>query len=497
MPTCDTPFPFDHVIITFPDAAAARTAALGPLVALPQQYPNVVTFTATADPYDARVGSGGGTVAALTDHINGDGTTCLPVTVLILHAGGAASRCPTQMCLGKAWTSLPSLGSGLLLYTPLQVWLDQCQRIFGDDGTNGTSILPRGSVVVVATDTLLQLMDQDDDGTDFASLDWSTELGDRDVVLGLAVPAPLSTAKNHGVFVPANHTDAVSSHTGSIRIESCRAVLQKPSIEDMTSTAGCCFMADPDTSTGPNDGLDHSSRDELSLFAWIDTGVTIFSPSAAYRLLYDFTRHYLPRCTAKGLQQLYHLEHHNNSPTTEPGNTSSSSSSDHHGMATFASQTALSVDLYTHFLQALALSNESRDAVTERYQRYRQAYAKELPTEIIDAIWNAFSSCPLQILAVPRARFWHLGTTVELKDFLTVSCGGDHTNAISTTRSQECQAFGSQLGLMRRLRSYTQLRGYRYGESCVHPSAVIYDSILSMHYSDSYDERYGIDCYVG
>ena len=228
-------------------------------MALPQQYP-VVTFTATADPYDARVGSGGGTVAALTDHItihneeDDDGTTttvpttCLPATVLILHAGGAASRCPTQMCLGKAWTSLPSLGSGSLLYTPLQVWLDQCQRIFGSDGTKGKSTLPRGSVVVVATDTLLQLMDPDDNGTDFASLDWSTELRDRDVVLGLAVPAPLSTAKNHGVFVPDNHTDTVSSRTGSIRIESCRAVLQKPSIEDMTSTAGCCFMADPATS---------------------------------------------------------------------------------------------------------------------------------------------------------------------------------------------------------------------------------------------------------
>ena len=471
-------------------------------MALPQRYP-VVTFTATADPYDARVGSGGGTVAALTDHITihlndeeEDGTTttgtrkCLPATVLILHAGGAASRCPTQMCLGKAWTSLPSLGSGSLLYTPLQVWLDQCQRIFGSDGTKGKSTLPRGSVVVVATDTLLQLMDPDDNGTDFASLDWSTELRDRDVVLGLAVPAPLSTAKNHGVFVPDNHTDTVSSRTGSIRIESCRAVLQKPSIEDMTSTAGCCFMADPATSTGPNDDIDHSSRDELSLFAWIDTGVTIFSPSAAYRLLYDFTRQNLPRCTAKGLQQLYHLEHDNNSPTT-----------DHHDMATFASQTALSVDLYTHFLQALALSNESKDTNTERRQRYKQAYSKELPTEIVDAIWNTFSSCPLHILAVPRARFWHLGTTVELKDFLMMACGGNHTNTISTTttatRSQECQAFGAQLGLMRRLRSYTQLGGNRFGESCIHPSAVIYDSILSMHCSDSCDERCRIDCYVG
>ena len=60
--------------------------------------------------------------------------------------------------------------------------------------------------MVVATDTLLQLMDPDDNGTDFASLDWSTELGDRDVVLGLAVPAPLST--------DGRYTACISSQVG-------------------------------------------------------------------------------------------------------------------------------------------------------------------------------------------------------------------------------------------------------------------------------------------
>jgi hypothetical protein len=105
-------FPFDHVIITFPDAAAARTAELGPiqsLIATHRIY-QTVRFTATADPYDARVGSGGGTAAALYDHSKFDTTasttstkTTLTETVLILHAGGAASRCPTQMCLGKAY----------------------------------------------------------------------------------------------------------------------------------------------------------------------------------------------------------------------------------------------------------------------------------------------------------------------------------------------------------------------------------------------------------
>ena len=61
-------FPFDDVVITFPDAAAATAARNGPLLSLSSHYAcDEVQFTATADPYGARVGSGGGTAAALVD----------------------------------------------------------------------------------------------------------------------------------------------------------------------------------------------------------------------------------------------------------------------------------------------------------------------------------------------------------------------------------------------------------------------------------------------
>jgi hypothetical protein len=128
-------FPFDHVILTFPDQLAADAANSGPLERIRATYRNC-SVVATTDPYDARVGSGGGTLAAL------------PVdkgSVLIVHAGGQSSRCPTQMVLGKAWTSLPCCSEAK---TPIDVWLQQCRHLFRG--------IPVGSVVVLASDTLLQ-----------------------------------------------------------------------------------------------------------------------------------------------------------------------------------------------------------------------------------------------------------------------------------------------------------------------------------------------------
>jgi hypothetical protein len=158
------PFPFTHVVITFPDERAADSAtsihSQGPLHRIRQHYPTC-TISATTDPWGSSVGSGGGTVAALdaccknttgtdatsdttatTGNIDGSGTTLQ--TVLILHAGGESSRCPTQMVLGKAWTSLPCQGR---LLNPIELWLQQCQRLFQD--------IPPGSLVVVTSDTLI------------------------------------------------------------------------------------------------------------------------------------------------------------------------------------------------------------------------------------------------------------------------------------------------------------------------------------------------------
>ena len=57
-------FPFTHVVITFPDKAAAMSADAGPIQNVRAAYPDC-SFFASTDPFGARVGSGGGTLAAL------------------------------------------------------------------------------------------------------------------------------------------------------------------------------------------------------------------------------------------------------------------------------------------------------------------------------------------------------------------------------------------------------------------------------------------------
>jgi galactokinase/mevalonate kinase-like predicted kinase len=433
-------FPFDHVIITFPDAAAAQTAAQGPLRRLLQpQYPQV-RFTATSDPFDARVGSGGGTAAALLDH------AAKEETVLILHAGGAASRCPTQMCLGKAWTSLPVAVAlpEQPLPTPLDLWLQLCQRIFVG--------LPKGSVVVIASDTLLQLAD--DDGSFDGRVDWSAALTKTaSTIVGLAVPAPLATAANHGVFVVEATPDDRSYTSTHSSIQPCRSVLQKPSVTTMQE--GGCFVRPKD--------------DELC--AWIDTGVTIFSPSAAVTLL-ETARTLLPRCTATGLRALYEERR-----TTQE--------EDAITLQEFAVQNAVSVDLYTHILQALSLSNESAASRQERNDVFVSQYAPELSAELAVALWDALAPVLFQVLLVPTGRFWHLGTTRELRDFLVDACA----NRDST--DHPAAAFGASLGLTRRVRACTTLGGNYMGWNSVDPSAVIMDSILSVHYEKWKADRNG------
>ena len=107
--------PFDIVVITSPDAQAARSVlgliksscgvelgensiGLGDCCEagdLAFQTPDGTVFVSSFDPYGARLGSGGGTIAALAradeihSKLNGDNSR---PTVLICHAGGESSR---------------------------------------------------------------------------------------------------------------------------------------------------------------------------------------------------------------------------------------------------------------------------------------------------------------------------------------------------------------------------------------------------------------------
>jgi galactokinase/mevalonate kinase-like predicted kinase len=435
-----TPFPFDHVIITFPDHFAAKAASEGPLQSLRHQYSRIID--ATTDPYGARVGSGGGTVAALL---------CAAPTssrVLILHAGGESSRCPTQMVLGKAWTLLPCDSSPYSKggTTVIELWLRQCRALFR------SATLPEGSVVVVASDTLLQLP------VDEAPIDWSNT--PSSAVLGLAVPAPFDTATNHGVYVLENKT--VMKNTSCI--VPCRAVWQKPSLQELQQHDCCCWSSSSSSS---------SLEPTATKSAWIDTGVVVFMPMAA-AALYELARGALAACTKTGLDAMYK-------------NSSCDASSD--TIEAFSKQVALKVDLYTHLLQALTLEQNE----TEQQHR-RQSYCsqhQDLSPHVAKAILDALGTCPLHILAVPNGSFLHLGTTRELHDFViqgsSATCRDSSSEEKRTQRQVLNESFGRDLCLQRRLHTFTKLNVKNDNDDCypVHATCVIYHSILTSNHPES------------
>ncbi|GAX27054.1 fucokinase [Fistulifera solaris] len=399
-------FPFDHVVITFPDTRAAEAARQGPFLHIRRKYPHT-RLIATTDPHDARVGSGGGTLAALP--VEGS-------TVLMLHAGGQSSRCPTQMVLGKAWTSLPTREHQLI--TPIEVWIQQCHDLFQG--------IPKGALVVVSSDTLLQLPHS-------IRPQWSSYEG----VLGLAVPAPLHTAQNHGVFSLATHDNNHHYYNDDSEpyVASCQAIYQKPSLEVLETIA-------------------------IRQHAWIDTGVIVFFPSVA-RSLRRLAQSTLAACTASGLETMWKRE-------------SSGESLMH-----FARRAALPVDLYTHFLQAFRLE-EGSSLMSEKKRRYCEKYrADGISLGTLASIFDTLHRHTLRILAFPKGKFLHLGTTRELVEFYAMAHPPTRQKRRKEDRLQLCASFCEHLGLTHRLHALTILpEGSDSDSNTVNPSAIIYHSII-------------------
>jgi fucokinase len=443
-------FPFDHVKITFPDA---RSAALAQERF--QHSSSSCRITCKCDPYGTRVGSAGGTAAALVDHPQQQKDDD-DETVLILHAGGAASRSPTQMILGKAWTTFPSSLSvsnhpnrttndssptshGVTL---MDLWLSSAQHLFRG--------IPRSSIVVIAADTLLEF----EDGISASQqpwMDWNQVFmddTDHGGIVCLAVPAPLETAQNHGVFVldnsqnhhPNNDTDqtAMSSTPRAALLRSCHRMLQKPSLLELSSIAN-----------HTEDVWWRENDEEVTKTVWIDTGVTIFGPSAA-RAFRHLARNHMQSCTATGLWNLFQQQQQvsTNDGEVEPIRT------------LWIRQHALSVDLYTHILRAVMV-DMSRES-------YLQIHEKDgLSDKLLSTIYDTLSiHSPLQILAIPKGRFWHLGTTRELHEFMVYGAGHcyvDKKDPESTAMTQQtrqiqrCQEFGRKLRLRRRIQTFITL----------------------------------------
>ena len=386
---------------------------------------------------------------------------------LVLHAGGESSRCPTQMIHGKAWASLPLqqvqrkeshgqsrdnsyasiLNSTRNSSNPTVLLIDQLARFFHEIKHAEQHIVRPGTVVVAATDTLLQLLDWDSDGN-MLGKGFTTHLehqsspshdadDDSAAVIGVAVPADLAISKNHGVYDLGNdlvdrreHRELREDSQMSAKQASSakmyllvppKRVLQKPSLNVLRNDKSIHFdrnkfggiEGDNCSSCEHKDDLDHRYN------AWIDTGIVIFLPKARLALR-RLSFGILAKCTTRGLTQAYQdslkreqvqqEEQHGTSSSKKTKYDLFNSSGDHASHAeelnTYARGAALKVDLYTDLLHSFSFGpkdSESADAAMLPLQRHLR---------------DSLCHLRLQVLALPKGKFLHLGTTQEWVDFL-------------------------------------------------------------------------------
>lgn len=466
-PTRSTSFPFTSIVVTNPDQAAAEAAQKLLDATLAQQlkakYPTQsIHIVSTYDPYGARCGSGGGTLAAVeklfeskqknTNNNNNNETTGTveteTETVLCLHAGGDSSRCPLCMILGKAWTSLPS--TNVRTRNPTAWLIRQLELLYyhhsrastvATNYNNNNRIPPTGCLWVAATDCLMYFFDDDDDDDDEgegenkddedtvvvnAATQYDIPLIDPWSVLGVAVPAPVTTAMNHGVYVLPESSQQVSSSGGGssspvveeIMVESPIKVWQKPTLEQLLLS----------TTSSPSASFDVPSKRSQEKQAWIDTGIVIFFPKA-FETLLELSKGVLARCTWNGLKEAYRKE----------GFTSSSLT-----LEQFAKQHALKIDLYTDILHNLSWHGKPNDVDSND----SMSSSDGMPKSVSSALHQALSKLPLKILLVPMGIFLHLGTTRELINFIT---NGAHANSLEEETATK--VVGSALHLQSRCQS--------------------------------------------
>ena len=321
------------------------------------------------------------------------------------------------MVLGKAWTSIPCSKPTQSLQNPLLLWFRLLENIF-------QNLIP-GSIVVIASDTILDIPSSCDDIDNQPTfVDWKS--ASQSSVVALAVPATLEVAKNHGVFVPGNSIDILSKKRA---LSPCLEIYQKAPLNVLKGN--CSF--------------EMCHLGEVGTVAWIDTGVICFLPMAAQSLrnmLVDKPACETLRCTKRG------LVHRCKDQTDSKFST---------GLK-LSNGSALSIDLYTHFLNALRQSSSTLSSAMD-FQSYYSKYKNELPHDVASLIFQALSQMELIVWTEPLGAFLHLGTTRELVQFLTTECYqqdelASGQRATLTSAADQLRAnMASRLGLCTHLKS--------------------------------------------
>ncbi len=320
--------------------------------------------------------------------------------------------------------------------------------------------LPHGSVVVAASDVLLHLPVDGNGGHDNPPLSFENVADDK--VLGLAVPAPLHTAKNHGVFSLDGGDGEDQLDGAKTRIQAVDTFFQKPSIETMKNFKGCTFSMSPGSVTGSDSNL------ETMDMAWIDTGVIIFLPKAADALR-DLIQGDLSHYTANGLSELF-INHNHMKGKEDVKETELQS--DHDQLKTFAKATIDSkLELYSHLLLAISTKGAMQHASPkERLEKYLANESNsDFPQRLLEKIFDHLSGFELQVCTVPRGNFIHLGTTIELLQFLVSKANVNQGSSLAKD--------GLDLSLTNR--AYVCLASVEADEECIVMNSIVDSSSSS------------------
>lgn len=215
----------DHIVLTAPSQGISDVYALQLRVHLRScaDYRGA-TIHAIGDPFGCRVGSGGGIMNAVHYLVSlfGREDVLQRSVSVIVHSGGDSQRSPMHSVCGKAWASLKSAGHEAT--HPIIRLLEEVSSICRK--------LPRGSILVGCSDVILNLP-----AASLLSLESAQSIM-RNGVSIIAVPAPMTTAKNHGVLVVQS-----DQFVGDSAVIRAKDYLQKPTVETMMS-AGADMVLD-------------------------------------------------------------------------------------------------------------------------------------------------------------------------------------------------------------------------------------------------------------
>ncbi len=164
-------------------------------------YPRELVFEVVADPPGGRVGTGGGTLWALSRLLElrapDDPDAFLDrQRILLVHAGGESRRLPTYAPEGKLFAPLPLPSSALL---PPVVLDAQLGLFFKYPWRHGETVVTTADV--------------------FIDFDVMSVPEERGPVFGFAKPAPLEQGARHGVFRFDQHRERVVDYFQKAPVE--------------------------------------------------------------------------------------------------------------------------------------------------------------------------------------------------------------------------------------------------------------------------------------